>query len=47
MTKSNSSASSMLVPQIFVIHLVNSAQFLNATPCPLSRIIVTSPVTMK
>ena len=31
MTKSKSSASSIVVSSIFVIHLVNSAQFLNAT----------------
>ena len=30
MTKSESSASSILVPSVFVIHLVNGAQFLNA-----------------
>ena len=31
MTKSKSSVSSIVVSSIFVIHLVNSAQFLNAT----------------
>ena len=31
MTKSKSSASSVVIPSIFVIHLVNSAHFLNAT----------------
>ena len=31
MTKSKSSASSIAVPTSFVIHLVNSAQFLNAS----------------
>ena len=31
MTKSKSSASSIAVPSIFVIHLVLVAQFLNAT----------------
>ena len=31
MTKSKSSASSIVVPSIFVIHLMNSAQFLNTT----------------
>ena len=31
MTKSESSASSTAVPSIFVIHLVNGAQLLNAT----------------
>ena len=30
MTKSKSSASSIVVSSIFVIHLVNGAQFLNA-----------------
>ena len=36
MTKSISSASSIVVPTIFVIHLVNGAQFLNATCVALS-----------
>ena len=31
MTSSKSSGSSIVVPSIFVIHLVNDAQFLNAT----------------
>ena len=31
MTKSKSLASPIVVPSIFVIHLVNGAQFLNAT----------------
>ena len=31
MTKSKSSASSMLVSSIFLIHLMNATQFLNAT----------------
>ena len=31
MTKSKSSGSSIVVSPIFVIHLVNDAQFLNAT----------------
>ena len=31
MTKSKSSASSIVVSSIFVIHLVNGAQFLNDT----------------
>ena len=30
MTKSKSSASSIVVSSVFVIHLVNGAQFLNA-----------------
>ena len=36
MTKSISSASSIVAPTIFVIHLVNGAQFLNATCVALS-----------
>ena len=45
MTKSKSSASSIFVPPIFVIHLVNGAQFLNAT-CVLGVVAtVTSPLT--
>ena len=31
MTKSKSSASSIVVSSVFVIHLVNGPQFLNAT----------------
>ena len=31
MTKCKSSASSIVIPSILVIHLVNGAQFLNAT----------------
>ena len=45
MTKSKSSATSIVVPSIFVIHLENGVQFLNATLCPLSPIIMISPVT--
>ena len=45
MTKSNSSASSIVVPSIFVIHIMKGAQFLNATSAPLSPVIVISPVT--
>ena len=45
MTKSKSSALSIVVPQIFLEHLVNGTQFLNAPPCPLSPIIVVSPIT--
>ena len=45
MTKSKSSASSIFVPSIFVIHLVNGAQFLNAT-CVLGvAATVTLPLT--
>ena len=45
MTKSKSLALSIVVPSTFVIHLVNGAQFLNATPYALSPIIVISPFT--
>ena len=31
MTKSKSSASTIVTPSIFVIHLMNCAQYLNAT----------------
>ena len=31
MTKSKSATSSFVVPSVFLIHLVNAAQFLNAT----------------
>ena len=44
MTKSKSSASSIVVPSIFVIHLINDAQFLNAT-CILGAVMtVISPL---
>ena len=42
MTKSKFSASSIVVPSIFVIYLVNGAQFLNAnciTECPIVVIL--------
>ena len=45
MTKSKSSASSIVVPSIFVIHLVNGAQFLKATSATLSLSIVISHLT--
>ena len=46
MTKSKSSASSIVVPSIFVIHLVNGARFLNATSVTrLWPAIVISPLT--
>ena len=45
MTKSKFSASSIVVPSCFVIHLVNGAQFLNATCVSGATIIVISPVT--
>ena len=34
MTKYKSSASSVVVPSIFVVHLVHGPQFLNATGVP-------------
>ena len=45
MTKSKFSESSIVVPSIFVIHLVNDVQFLNATSVTLCSIIVISPLT--
>ena len=45
MTKSKSSASSIVVPSIFVIHLVNGAQFLNATCVAGAATTVISPLT--
>ena len=45
MTKSKSSASSIIVPSIFVIHLMNGAHFLNATCVTQCPIIVISPLT--
>ena len=45
MTKSKSSASSIVVPSIFVIHLVNGAQFLNATCISPAAVTVISPLT--
>ena len=45
MTKSKSAASSIAVPSIFVIHLVNGAQFLNATCATLCTLIVILPPT--
>ena len=45
MTKSKSSASSIVVPSIFVIHLVNSAQFLNATCVAAAAVTVISTLT--
>ena len=43
MTKSKFSASSVVVPSIFVIRLENGAQFLNATSinsCPITVILL-------
>ena len=45
MTKSKSSASSVVVSSIFVIHCVNGAQFLNATCVAGAAMAVISPVT--
>ena len=45
MTKFKSSASSIVVPSIFSIHLVNGAQFLNATCICGAAMTVISPVT--
>ena len=45
MTKSKSSASSIVVPSIFVVHLVNGAQFLNATCVAGAALTVILPFT--
>ena len=45
MTKSKSSASSIVVPTIFVIHLMNDAQFLNVTYVTRYPIILILPLT--
>ena len=45
MTKSKSSASSIIVPSTFVIDLVNGAQFLNTTLVEACTLIVISPLT--
>ena len=45
MTKSKSSASSIVVPSIFVIRLLNGAQFLNATCVEGTAVTVISPLT--
>ena len=44
MTKSKSSASSTVVPSTFLIHLVNGAQFLNATCVAGCHIILILPL---
>ena len=44
MTKSKSSALS-IVPSIFVMHVVNVAQFLNATCVAPAFVTVISPIT--
>ena len=45
MIKSKFSASSIVVPLIFVIHLVNCAQFLNTACVIAAAVTVISPVT--
>ena len=45
MNKCNYSASSSVIPSIFVIHLVNGAQFFGATLVTASLIIVMLPLT--
>ena len=45
MTKSKSSASSIVVPSIFVIHLVNGSQYLNDTCVAGAAVTVISPLT--
>ena len=45
MTNSKSSASSIVVPSIFLIHLVNGAQFLNDTRATGAAVTVISPFT--
>ena len=45
MTKSKSSASSAVVSSIFVVHLNNGAQFLNATCVAVAITTVISPLT--
>ena len=45
-TKYKSSASSIFVPSIFVIHLVNGAQLLNDTWVAGAAMIVISPFTI-
>ena len=45
LTKSKSSASSVVVPSVSVIHLVTGAQFLNATCVSQAAAAVISPLT--
>ena len=45
MTKSKCAESSIAVPLIFVIHLVNGVQFLNATRAAVFPAIVILPLT--
>ena len=44
MVKSKSSASSIVVPSIFVIRLVNGVQFLNSTCVAGAAVTVISPL---
>ena len=45
MIKSESSSASTVVPSIFVMHLVNGVQFLNATCVSRAAATVISPLT--
>ena len=45
MTKSKSSALSILIPSIFVMHVVNVAPFLNAICVAPAFVTVISPIT--
>ena len=45
MIKSKSSTSSIVIPSLFVINLVNGAQFLNVTCVAGVATIVISPLT--
>ena len=45
MTKSKCSASSIVVSLIFLIHLVNGAQFVNATCVARAATTLISPLT--
>ena len=45
MTKSKSSAPSIDLPSIFVIHLVNGAQFLNTTCVARAAVTVIASLT--
>ena len=47
MTKSKSSASSVVVPSFFVIHLMNEAQFLNAASVARLRPIAVMSTLIK
>ena len=45
MTKSKSLASSIVVPSIFVIHLVNGAQLLHYTYVAVAAVTLMPPLT--